>query len=104
MKKETNAKVGVFVCMIILLFAISLKCNGQHRVQNFQLNASTGHWQAVGGVYLSPDSLTVIHAYKWKREKIIAIQDYHLVNGKWVKYGSVYPVPDTLKLVHAFIR
>ncbi len=74
------------------------------RVQDFILNERTRHWEAKGEPYYRPDTLTLIRGYKWKRERIIAIQDYKKENDKWVRYGKPYATPDTLKLIHAFVK
>jgi len=104
--KNSKVYADIFWIIIIIIALCSLAgtCQGQYKVQNFKLNSATGHWEAVGDVYSSPDTLTTIHRYKWKGKQIIAMQDYKKINNKWIKYGSQYAAPDTLRLVHAFVK
>ncbi len=92
----------------ILLFLsftiINVKAQTTKKVQDYVLNSATKHWEAKGEPYYHPDTLTLIHGYKWKREQIIAIQDYKKEKYKWIKYGQSYAIPDTLKLIHAFVK
>ncbi len=92
------------IILFFFLTYLNVKAQSTKRVQDYVLNSATKHWERQGLPYSRPDTLTIIYGYKWKREQIIAIQDYKKEKYKWVKYGSTYPIPDTLKLIHAFIK
>ncbi len=92
------------ILLLFFLTAFNVKAQTTKRVQDYILNSATKHWEAKGQPYLSPDTLTIIYGYKWKRDQIIAIQDYKKEKYKWIKYGQPYAIPDTLKLIHAFVK
>lgn len=73
-----------WISFIIALLMVFTSCTPSHQfttVQNFHSN------KPISAKYIAPDTITLIHHYKWKHRKIIAVQDMKKVNGLWQPYG-----------------
>jgi len=92
-------KYIILLTGIVFLFS----CTPTHHfsaVQEFKDN------KAISAKFAAPDTLTLIHHYKWKHGRIVSVQDMKKVNGVWVSYGEWYSAPDSIEnvVINGFVK